>query len=69
MVSEHCVIVSVYYRYQNIFCPPELKLDKLVCRDGPTHENGTLVAGFERFVWAYDGRRAFDVHLKLQVRL
>ena len=58
-----------YSDYQAVFCPPSLKLDIKTCTFGPTHEDGSLLAGFERFVEAYDGLTVFDVHLKLQSAL
>lgn len=41
--------------FQNAFCPESLGMKKWECLDSRTHENGTLAARFEKFVWDYDG--------------
>lgn len=73
--------MTVYKDFQDAFCPPHIippgnralrvtsPRQHNWCNDQPTHENGTLAARFERFVWDYDGISSWDVHLSLQVPL
>ena len=66
--------LTSYQQYEAVFCPPELNLGKLDCRDGPTHENGILdsdvpfVVVFDRFrPFLSMPHTPFNVHLYVAI--
>lgn len=61
-----------YKDYQDVFCPKHTRLNPnsdRECVDKESRENGTLASRLERFVYEYDGKSPYDIHLVLQVPL
>ena len=52
--------MTTWEDFQDAFCPSSL-VKRKECLLGKTHDNGTLAARFERFVWDYDGLSPFDL--------